>query len=114
MASPLRYTKIQDCDNLKKHKNSYSSFSCEDVPGGGQECVGQGYGGKYSSCEDCLQDCPIGKDRSSLAIMTKQSMNANDFFFGSVGGKIIFVLLILVGLLTLINLVLHYYRKYYD
>jgi hypothetical protein len=105
---------MQDCENLEKHKNPYSSFSCEEAPGGGKECVGQGTGGKYSSCKDCLRDCPIGKDRSSLAMMTKQSMNTDDFFFGSLGGKIIFVLLILVGLLILINLGLYFHRKYYD
>jgi len=111
MTLPLRYTKIQDCSDLKKRGQSYPSYSCVDAPGGGQECEGAGTGGKYSSCEECLQNCsndPGGKDRSSLSI-TKDS---DSFFFGSTGGKIIFVFLILIGLLILINLSLYFYRRY--
>jgi hypothetical protein len=116
MTLPLRYTKIQDCIDLKKRGQSYPSYSCVDAPGGGQECEGTGVGGKYSSCEECLQNCsgdPGGKASNSLAT-TKQNMDSDSFFFGSTGGKIIFVLMILVGILILINLSLYFYRKYSD
>jgi hypothetical protein len=50
----LQYLKPEDCDKYGSH---YDSFTCEPAPGGGNECVGQGSGGQYSDCKQCLQKC---------------------------------------------------------
>lgn len=109
MTSPLRYTKIQDCIDLKKRGESCPTWSCVQTPEGGYECECGGPGG-FSSCSACLQGCANNPGGGKNHLSTAK--DSDSFFFGSTGGKIIFVFLILVGLLILINLSLYFYRRY--
>ena len=50
----LRYTKPEHCEAASQH---YSGYSCEPAPGGKNECIGVGFGGQFSDCLKCLENC---------------------------------------------------------
>lgn len=54
---PLRYLNPEDCDRAENAGRKYASFSCKPAPGGGNECIGEGTGGQFNDCKQCLQNC---------------------------------------------------------
>ena len=104
----LRYFNPEDCD---KHGDKYSSFSCMDSPAGGKECVGQGSGGQFTDCKQCLNECDPSPPSTNPSPDNNNPKPVQQHFLSTTVGKV--SISIAVAFFLLLIIVLVYKRRRY-